>query len=87
VAEAIEAAKRTPNLYLATTAVMEPHFIAMAIEAVGVERIVFGSNGPLVIPKMQVDVVKSLQLAPEDEAKVLGGTLARLYGIGKEIGD
>jgi len=81
VAEAIEAAKRTPNLYLATTAVMEPHFIATAIEAVGVERIVFGSNGPLVIPTMQVEVIKSLQLSPEDEAKVLGGTLAKLYGI------
>jgi len=81
VAEAIEAAKRTPNLYLATTAVMEPHFIATAIEAIGVERIVFGSNGPLVIPKMQIDVIKFLQLSLEDEAKVLGGTLAKLYGI------
>jgi hypothetical protein len=81
VAEAIEAAKRTPNLYLATTAVMEPHFIAQAIKSVGVERIVFGSNGPFVIPKMQVEVIKFLQLSSEDEAKVLGGTLAKLYGL------
>ena len=81
VAEAIEAAKRTSNIYLATTAVMEPHFIVTAIEAIGVERIVFGSNGPFVIPKMQVEVIKFLQLSPEDEAKVLGGTLAKLYGL------
>lgn len=81
VAEAIEAAKRTPNLYLATTAVMEPHFIYQAIKSVGVERIVFGSNGPLTIPKMQLDVIKSLGLSPEDEAMVLGGTLAQLYGL------
>lgn len=79
VTDAIEAAKHVPNIYLATTAVMEPHFIAQAIDNVGVERIVFGSNGPLAIPKMQLEVIKFLQLSPEDEAKILGGTLAKLY--------
>jgi predicted TIM-barrel fold metal-dependent hydrolase len=60
---------------------MEPHFIAQAIDIVGVERIVFGSNGPMVIPKMQIEVIKFLQLPPEDEAKILGGTLAKLYKL------
>ena len=81
VADAIEAAKQAPNIYLATTAVMEPHFIRLAIDAVGVERIVFGSNGPLAIPKMQIEVIKFLQLPPQDEAKILGGTLAKLYKL------
>ena len=81
VTDAIEAAKQVPNIYLATTAVMEPHFIAQAIDNVGVERIVFGSNGPMVIPKMQIEVIKFLQLPPEDEAKILGGTLAELYKL------
>jgi predicted TIM-barrel fold metal-dependent hydrolase len=81
VADAIEAAKQAPNIYLATTAVMEPHFIRLAIDAVGVERIVFGSNGPLAIPKMQVEVIKFLQLPLQDEAKILGGTLAKLYQL------
>jgi hypothetical protein len=81
VADAIEAAKQAPNIYLATTAVMEPHFIRLAIDAVGVERIVFGSNGPLAIPKMQIEVIKFLQLPLQDEAKILGGTLAKLYKL------
>jgi len=81
VADAIEAARQAPNIYLATTAVMEPHFVAMAIKAVGIDRIVFGSNGPLVIPKMQLEVIKHLELSPEDESKILGGTLAELYKI------
>lgn len=81
VPDAIEAARRTPNIYLATTAVMEPHYIAKAIEVVGVERIVFGSNGPLAIPKMQVEVIRFLRLSPEEEALVLGGTLAKLYNL------
>jgi uncharacterized protein len=81
IADAIEAARQAPNIYLATTAVMEPHFIAMAITAVGIDRIVFGSNGPLAIPKMQLDVIKYLQLSPEDESKILGNTLSELYKI------
>lgn len=81
VRDAIEAARQVPNLYLATTAVMEPLFIDMAINAVGVERIVFGSNGPMVIPKMQLEVIRFLQLPPQDEAKILGDTLANLYKL------
>jgi len=85
VPDAIEAARRTPNIYLATTAVMEAHYIAKAIEVVGADRIVFGSNGPLASPKMQLEVIKFLQLSPEDEAKVLGGTLAKLYKVSKKL--
>jgi len=81
VREAIEAAKWAPNVYLATTAVMEPFFIDMAIQAVGVDRIVFGSNGPMVIPKMQVDVIKYLKLTQEEEEKIFYKTLARLYKV------
>ena len=87
VRDAIEAARQVPNIYLATTAVMEPHFIDRAINSVGVERIVFGSNGPLAIPKMQLEVIKFLQLSPEDEAKILGETLVKLYKlkVGKPV--
>ena len=81
VRDAIEAARQVPNIYLATTAVMEPHFINMAINAVGIDRIVFGSNGPFAIPKMQIEVIKYLQLSEEDETKILGGTLAKLYKL------
>jgi predicted TIM-barrel fold metal-dependent hydrolase len=80
-ADAIEAAKRAPNIYLATTAVMEPFFIDQAINALGVDRIVFGSNGPFVIPKMQVEVIKHLGLSQQEEAKIMGETLAKLYQI------
>ena len=79
VREAIEAAKWAPNIYLATTAVMEPFFIAMAIDALGVDRIVFGSNAPMVLPRMQVEVIKLLGLTPEEEEKIFYRTLGRLY--------
>jgi predicted TIM-barrel fold metal-dependent hydrolase len=81
VRDAIEAAKWAPNIYLATTAVMEPLFIAMAIDALGIDRLVFGSNGPMVIPKMQVEVIKYLGLSPAEEEKIFFKTLAKLYKI------
>jgi uncharacterized protein len=81
VREAIEAAKWAPNVYLATTAVMEPFFIDMAIQAVGIDKIIFGSNGPMVIPKMQVEVIKCLKLTHEEEEKIFYKTLSRLYKI------
>jgi predicted TIM-barrel fold metal-dependent hydrolase len=80
-ADAVEAAKRAPNIYLATTAVMEPFFIDQAIKALGVDRIVFGSNGPFVIPKMQIEVIRHLGLSQQEEAKIMGETLAKLYNI------
>lgn len=81
VLEAVLAAERCPNLYLATTAVFEPHFIQMAINRVGVERVIFGSNAPLVIPRLQLEVIRALKLSSADEELIFGKTAARLYKL------
>lgn len=81
VGAAIAAAKRTANLYLMTTAVMEPHCIRDAVREIGAHRVVFGSNGPAIRPSTQILVIKQAELAPEDERKVLGDNAARLLGL------
>ena len=81
VLEAVLAAERCPNIYLATTAVFEPHFIKLAIDRVGAERVIFGSNAPLVIPHLQLEVIRALKLSPEEEALIMGKTAARLYKL------
>ena len=81
VGAAIAAAKRAPNLYLMTTAVMEPHCIRDAVREVGAHRVVFGSNGPAVRPSTQILVIKQAELAPADERKVLGENAARLLRL------
>lgn len=81
VLEAILAAERCANIYLATTAVFEPHFIKMAIDRIGAHRVVFGSNAPLVIPRLQMEVIHALKLPTEDEALVFGLNAARLYRL------
>lgn len=79
--QAILAAKHAPNLYLATTAVPEPGFIKSAVNSLGAERVLFGSNGPGMPPDIQIEVIRRAKLGSEAEALVLGGNAARLYGI------
>lgn len=78
---AIAAAKRASNLYLMTTAVMEPHYIRDAVRELGADRVVFGSNGPSVPPALQIRVIRQAELAPDDERKVLGENAARLLRL------
>ncbi|MBN1675939.1 MAG: amidohydrolase family protein [Kiritimatiellae bacterium] len=80
VPAAIAVARRSPNVYLMPTAVIEPGTIRQAVKAIGAERVVFGSNAPSVFPETQLLVVRQAELAPEDEAKVLGANAARLFG-------
>ncbi|NLF78904.1 MAG: amidohydrolase [Chloroflexi bacterium] len=81
VLEAVLAAERCPNLYLATTAVFEPHFIQMAINRVGADRVIFGSNAPMVLPRLQLEVIRALKLPAAQEEMVFGKTAARLYKL------
>jgi predicted TIM-barrel fold metal-dependent hydrolase len=81
VAEAIFAAKRTPNMYLMTTAVMEPHYIREAVTALGADRVLFGSNGPAVRPATQIEVIRQAELSDEEERKVLGENAVRLLRL------
>jgi uncharacterized protein len=78
---ALSAARRAPNLYLMTTAVMEPHCIRDAVRQLGADRVLFGSNGPSVPPALQIAVIKQAELADADERKVLGENAARLLRL------
>lgn len=81
VGEAIAAAVRTPNIYLATTSVSEPHWIRQAVQEIGAERVLFGSNAPHTWPVTQLMVIRQAELKPEEEGKVLGENAARVFGL------
>jgi len=79
---AILAAQDNPNIYLGTTiASFEPSFIANAIQEVGAERIIFGSNLPLCYPDLAIEAIRRGKFGEEVEALILGGNLARMLGI------
>ncbi len=81
VAEAIAAARQASNIYLATTAVMEPHWIRHAVKEIGADRVVFGSNAPHVWPTTQIQVIRQAELSEADEKKVLGENVATLLRL------
>jgi aminocarboxymuconate-semialdehyde decarboxylase len=70
------------QLYLDTVS-LHPPAVQCAIDTVGVDHVVYGSDFPPVpIPlKRSVDVVQQLKISNQDKEKVLGGTAAKLLGL------
>jgi predicted TIM-barrel fold metal-dependent hydrolase len=80
-ADAIETAERLPNVVLETSAMPHPELIRRAVETLGAERVVFGSDGPGCNPALEVEKIRRLGLATAAEAAVLGGNAVRLLGL------
>jgi predicted TIM-barrel fold metal-dependent hydrolase len=81
--EAIIAADRYPNILLETCGA-PTLAIRLAIERLGAERVVYGSDLPFGWPQnlqFQLSKIRDIGLAAEDERKVLGATMAQLLGI------
>jgi uncharacterized protein len=81
VDEAIEVAERQPNIVLETSATPYPDKIREAVERIGAERVVFGSDGPVSSPVLEREKVMIADLSPEQTDLVLGGNAARLLGL------
>ncbi|OJW02432.1 MAG: hypothetical protein BGO47_12035 [Microbacterium sp. 67-17] len=81
VEDAIAAAQDHANIVLETSAMPYPALIADAIERVGAERVIFGSDGPGCNPKLELAKIRGLNLSTEHEQAVLGRNAARLLGL------
>lgn len=75
---AICVAQRNDNVYLGTTRVFEPIWIKRAVERVGAEKVIFGSNAPGGIPELHIEVIKRANLSKSEEEFVLGKNLAKI---------
>lgn len=80
VDDAIAAAERFPNLYLETSAMPFPDKIQEAVRRIGAARVIFGSDGPVCSPVLEVEKVRLANLADPDATQVLGGTIRQLLG-------
>jgi predicted TIM-barrel fold metal-dependent hydrolase len=81
VDEALDVAEQYPNLVLETSAMPYPDKIREAVERIGVERVVFGSDGPMSSPALERQKVAIAELGDIAAAAVMGGNAARLLGI------
>ena len=75
------------NIFLDVSGVVIPKKITAAVHRVGSNQVIFGTDGPHEAPDTigfahtELDKIRLLGLNPNDEAAVLGGTIAALLGI------
>ena len=67
-----------PNIYGDTSGVRRFDLLIDAVERAGPAKLLFGSDGPWLHPGVELEKVRALRLAPEDERRVLGGNILRL---------
>ena len=83
----IRLAEAHPSLYLDVSGVILAPMIREAVERIGPERVIWGTDGPHEKPdtigfaRAELDRIRSLELEPEVEAAVLGGSMAQLLGL------
>jgi predicted TIM-barrel fold metal-dependent hydrolase len=69
---------RYPNLYADTSGVRYFDALVAAVRRAGPHKLLFGSDGPLLHPALELQKIRLLHLRPKAEALILGGNLARL---------
>jgi len=82
-----EVAQAMKHVYYDTAA--SPYLFSNKVYAavsslVGPERILFGSDFPLISPRRYFDQLNQSGLGEEERGKILGGNLARILGLEKE---
>jgi len=78
---AIDVAARHPKVYLETSGMPMHTKIAEAVERVGPERVLYGSDVPFHHPAVEIAKVRVSGLPPELVERVLGANARALFGI------
>jgi len=78
---AINVAKEVPNIFLETALVGMPGYIRMAVDKVGPERVIYGSDYPTGHPSSMMANIDAANLKPADKELVMGGNLARILRL------
>lgn len=80
--DTIEMAKSHPNVYLETcTSITSYGQIERAVQELGSERIVFGTDSPLLDPAVMKAKITSADISAEAKENILGKNMARLLKI------
>ena len=80
--QAVEAARACPNVYLETcTSHGEHGTIEFLVEGVGADRVLFGTDMPLMDARFQVGRIVTADISDEAKVKVLGLNAIRLLGL------
>ena len=81
VLDAIELAKRHPNVYLETWGMPSAAMLERAVVECGPERLLFGSDYPYWHPEVEKARIQSAGLGPRVTRLVLGENAAQLFSL------
>jgi predicted TIM-barrel fold metal-dependent hydrolase len=71
--------KRRDNIYLDTcSSVVESNMIEEAVKVVGADRVLFGTDWPLLEPNAQIQKIKSSRISEEEKRMILGENMMGL---------
>ena len=80
--EAVEAARTCPNIFLETcTSYGEHGTIEFLVEGAGADRVLFGSDMPLMDARFQIGRIVTADISDEAKRKVLGLNALRVLGL------
>lgn len=74
-------AKQVPNLYLDTAFVFLHHWIRMAVEICGPEKVLFASDGPVAHPAIALKQIELCHFSASEQALILGGNAEKLLQL------
>ncbi len=69
------------NLYLGTESVREFYFVNEVVKTVGADKVIFGSDYNLGLPKMYIPIVESLKISQVEKELIFSGNISRLLNI------
>lgn len=80
-ADAIEVARRNSNVWLETACIPYPGLLKAAVNAIGADRLIFGSDAPGADVEIELNKIRLLGLTDGELAQVCGANALRLIGI------
>ena len=80
--QAIRAARTYPNIYLETcSSFRSPGVVEELVQKAGAERVLFGSDTPLMDPRSQIGKILTAAISDETKQQILGKNACRLLKI------
>jgi len=80
-ADAMETLRRYPNVCMETSGVYRQDFLQDVAMEIGAERVLFGSNSPLMDPRLEVARARWADLPASSKELILGGNAQRIFKL------